>query len=133
MNKSICEHAILTTIDTNRSTEPSKTLEIKEMSVTPQELRPLPMIKTDQNRRRISQKSEILTSTPYKKRSKQEKTLKNKTNAPNEPDAICPGCDEEFVDPPDEDWIQCLECEKWWHESCSNYLGGNYVCDFCIQ
>ncbi|KAK5645830.1 hypothetical protein RI129_004294 [Pyrocoelia pectoralis] len=147
------------------------------------------MIKTEQNRRRISQKSEVLTSTPYKneleqkenakasklkrkvvqnidnrrkktkgivkksngnentgesvkqktseirrKSSKQGKTvLENKTNAPNESDAICPGCDEKFADPPDEDWIQCGECEKWWHESCSNYLGGNYVCDFCPQ
>ncbi|CAH0546489.1 unnamed protein product [Brassicogethes aeneus] len=68
------------------------------------------------------------------KSSKQGKTvLENTQNAPNEPDAICPGCDEEFTDPPDEDWIQCEKCEKWWHESCSNYLGGNYVCDFCPQ
>lgn len=45
--------------------------------------------------------------------------------------AICPGCEEEYQDPPTEEWIQCKECAEWWHEECSNYEGGNFICDYC--
>ena len=24
-----------------------------------------------------------------------------------------------FEDPPTEDWIQCHQCNEWWHDSCS--------------
>ncbi|KAG8316046.1 hypothetical protein J6590_060141 [Homalodisca vitripennis] len=30
---------------------------------------------------------------------------------------ICPACEEEYKDPPDEDWTQYLTCEEWWHEA----------------
>lgn len=43
----------------------------------------------------------------------------------------CPGCEEEFTEPPT-DWIQCTECKEWWHQACSNYESGlNFICDYC--
>ncbi|KAJ8884530.1 hypothetical protein PR048_016387 [Dryococelus australis] len=36
---------------------------------------------------------------------------------------LCPGREEEFVGPPDEDWVKCGTCEEWWHEKCSSYQG----------
>jgi len=36
-----------------------------------------------------------------------------------------------YCDPPDEDWIQCACCHRWWHENCSAYDGGNFHCDLC--
>lgn len=47
------------------------------------------------------------------------------------PPTQCPGCDEIYVDPPSEDWIECYKCHTWWNEDCSNFEGGKFVCDFC--
>lgn len=44
----------------------------------------------------------------------------------------CPACSEAYVDPQTEDWIQCYDCERWWHEDCSSYQGGNFLCDLCL-
>jgi hypothetical protein len=44
---------------------------------------------------------------------------------------MCPSCDEVFVDPPSEAWIQCCFCERWWHEACTSYEGGPFVCELC--
>jgi len=44
---------------------------------------------------------------------------------------FCPACDEAFVDPPDEDWIQCCSCRKWWHAECTAYESGSFRCDLC--
>lgn len=43
----------------------------------------------------------------------------------------CPACDVIFSDPPIEEWIQCCKCQLWWHEDCSNFEGGAFICDFC--
>jgi len=48
---------------------------------------------------------------------------------------FCPICSEKYVcgpeGKPDENWIQCYICEKWYHD-CTSYLGkGHFVCDFC--
>ena len=40
----------------------------------------------------------------------------------------CIYCSELFVDPPDEDWKQCIECLKWYHEQCGN---DSDICDLC--
>lgn len=46
-------------------------------------------------------------------------------------DVKCPACEEKYEDPPKEEWIQCARCHEWWHEECSNYEGGDFVCDYC--
>lgn len=47
-------------------------------------------------------------------------------------DVSCPVCEEQYDEPPDEDWIMCRVCKDWWHEACSNYEGnGHFVCDYC--
>jgi len=43
----------------------------------------------------------------------------------------CPACDEPYSEPPIEEWIQCGMCKKWWHEDCTSYEGGDFVCDLC--
>lgn len=45
----------------------------------------------------------------------------------------CPGCDEIYIEPLTEDWIQCCKCRDWWHEACTGYEGGFFSCDFCEQ
>ncbi|KAB0790271.1 hypothetical protein PPYR_15391 [Photinus pyralis] len=138
--------------------------------VTPYQIRPLPKMETSNVRRRNAQKSEILTSTPFKnsititppappskansvkrrlqcevanvskivpstskssKKSKEKESVRMSQTETPEEDVFCPGCDEKFVEPPDEDWIQCLKCAHWWHEACTYYSGGQYLCDFC--
>ncbi|GFS65213.1 uncharacterized protein TNCV_2450761 [Trichonephila clavipes] len=42
-----------------------------------------------------------------------------------------PACEEEYCDPPTEEWIQCCECQEWWHEECSNYENSILICDYC--
>ena len=75
---------------------------------------------------------------PMKKvtcRGQKEKT--RKLPLPREPKKIksstareyrCIYCNELFIDPPDEDWIQCKECEEWFHEQCGNDTS---ICDIC--
>lgn len=43
----------------------------------------------------------------------------------------CPACAEPFNDPPIEEWIQCSKCKAWWHEDCTAYESGVFICDFC--
>lgn len=45
----------------------------------------------------------------------------------------CLYCNEWFVDPPAETWIQCSKCLNWCHESCVAPDGGTFVCDFCMS
>ncbi|KAJ8885060.1 hypothetical protein PR048_011256 [Dryococelus australis] len=76
----------------------------------------------------------ILTSTPVidfllekehdkenKSKPKEERNAKiaakklfQKSTEPQEntQPILCPGCEEEFVDPPDEDWVKCGTCEQ---------------------
>ena len=46
-------------------------------------------------------------------------------------DILCPLCNERFVEPPIEEWIQCFSCGNWWHEECTSYESGVFTCDFC--
>ncbi|GFT60616.1 uncharacterized protein TNCV_1966881 [Trichonephila clavipes] len=43
----------------------------------------------------------------------------------------CSACDEEYCDPPTEEWNQCCKCQEWWHEECSIYENGIFICDYC--
>lgn len=101
-----------------------------------------------QSRKRKSQRSEILTSTPFKeilqakrdekaeketrKRLKCKKSLKlddATTSRSSVQETVCVLCGESF----EEDWIQCHKCKEWAHENCANIEGAPlfYKCDRC--
>ena len=73
----------------------------------------------DSNRKR-----KLLANSQKQKKAKQ---AKKSCSA----DIFCPACEESYHEPPTEDWIQCQQCLKWWHESCTSYEGGAFVCDLC--
>ncbi|GFW43105.1 hypothetical protein TNCV_1475001 [Trichonephila clavipes] len=27
----------------------------------------------------------------------------------------CSACEQEYCDPPTEEWIRCCKCQEWWH------------------
>ncbi|PSN44673.1 hypothetical protein C0J52_15628 [Blattella germanica] len=118
---------------------------------SPSEIIPVPKVEFKRKRLGKGKKSTILTATPSKlalelERNKskavavnrkltfnantKEKKERSKTSKPSEK-TICPGCDLEYEDPPTEDWIKCDSCDEWWHENCTSYEGGRFVCDLC--
>ncbi|XP_021190041.3 uncharacterized protein LOC110376038 [Helicoverpa armigera] len=126
--------------------------------IKPSDIHPLPKCNFNKKRNIKLKKSEILTSSPYKtqveedmkqkevKAKKIKKTVKKKgiknpetskrptllTTSTGSEVIRCPLCSEIYVDPPEEDWIQCSRCEAWWHEECTDYLGfGVFKCDIC--
>lgn len=118
------------------------------------DLKPLPKSKRTLKKRQVNTAT-VLTSTPVKKRlieEKEKREAKEKRKVERarsknkvarklrfgkkcvretEDDVKCPVCDETYSDPPHEDWIQCSQCKMWWHENCSKYEGGKFVCDYC--
>jgi hypothetical protein len=44
---------------------------------------------------------------------------------------VCPGCSEVYPDPPTEPGVKCSSCDEWWHEACTSYEGGPFICDLC--
>ena len=95
-------------------------------------------------RKRKSQQSQIITSSPFKKvtvnckptTSHTKQNLKyHKQQAPKKSQAYyCILCSEPYKDPLEKDWIKCLKCKKWCHENCSDYnRKGQFVCDFCLS
>lgn len=100
-------------------------------------------------RKRRVQKSEILTSSPYKKELQEKvkdpkavvKVKRNKKmdvkvkKVASQPhsrhqETECIICGETF----DEDWIQCKKCEDWAHEACVDINPSHvyYYCDVCV-
>lgn len=139
---------------------PNKNRPVKTWT-SPVDLFPIPKRQEAQKRKSKKQKSQIITSSPFKdqliagevkKRQAEEDRCKKlakkfkknfSSSTPKAKPAIdqpststgkiaCPACEEEYTDPPEEDWIQCFKCQEWWHDACSNYEGGsNFVCDYC--
>lgn len=124
------------------------------------ELSPVPnaTAKRATSRRRKAEKSEILTSSPYKNALAESKAAKSKpagkkTNDPKKikktkksttkpksttiPSSItttqkittCLLCQEDH----DENWIMCQACNQWAHEACAGVDedSDTYICDFC--
>lgn len=120
--------------------------------ISPSQIHPVPKapIKNERRKRR-SQKSEIMTSSPFKNalldkepstsqakacvkkkvlqvskninsnKKGKEKTKKN--------EVCCPSCS---IAENGDDWILCSQCDLWWHEHCSSYdHEGIFICDFC--
>ncbi|GFS73306.1 uncharacterized protein TNCV_4711871 [Trichonephila clavipes] len=59
-------------------------------------------------------------------RPKSIKSRPNSVVASTSKDCVirCPACEEEYYDPPTEEWIQCCKCQEWWYEKCLNYENG---------
>jgi len=106
------------------------------------DISPLPQAQLS-SRKRKAMRSEVLTSSPYKKAliskknrhsaTKPKKRVKKKRlQFDAKADYACIFCLEAYQHPPTEDWIECRKCKKWCHDKCSSYSGkGDYVCDFC--
>jgi len=85
---------------------------------------------------RVDLKETLKSKTASKKstkafKKKTDKDIKNKEN--DEQEYFCPLCGEKYIYPPDEDWIQCSVCKSWWHEQCSNFDKGIFLCDNCAK
>ena len=53
---------------------------------------------------------------------------KRKNNGGQSRQFYCIYCSELFVEPPDEDWMQCVTCKEWYHKECGNDTD---ICDLC--
>ncbi|CAH1957512.1 unnamed protein product [Acanthoscelides obtectus] len=124
-------------------------------------IQPLPIVKQDDSKRkRRTQKSEILTSTPIREALRNQKNKKlPKTKLPDEmkrakkpsssnldqPKLQYPKPPVHKTDPneenvpclicgnsrPGETWIECNMCRNWAHQLCADYNRGVYICDKC--
>ena len=112
------------------------------------ELVPLPKLRAKKKSRR-SESAAILTSSPNKqvlqekqnKRRQKKGPARRKSNkgkskvqvvnneVAEEETVSCIYCDEPYKHPPNEDWLQCIRCNKWFHEDCGNESA---VCDLCL-
>ncbi|KAJ4438336.1 hypothetical protein ANN_14278 [Periplaneta americana] len=132
---------------------PNNTTLVKK---TIQQLSPIPDAskKQEVSRRQKSERSEVLTSSPYKtyleeqneKMKREVKSLvrgkrplsgkffpksSRKTTKKNDEkeETTCSFWGESH----DEDWIQCSSCQMWAHEACASIpeTSDTYECDFC--
>lgn len=122
---------------------------------SPKDIIPIPKISGIT--KRVSKnrgKTAILTESPYKRELEKMKSLstpkivsklnfnsKSKSKRlqqkpkkrltkklDNNDDALCPACsDQNVVD----SWVKCNECNVWWHEKCTAYIQGAFICDYC--
>ena len=109
-----------------------------------QELSPRPRLQKARTRTRKTEGATLLTSSPYKNylEEKQQQKRKSKETAKSGPakkkakkqqcklnstssscgsagdNTPCIICSKRFNEPPFEDWIQCRQCQGWYHESC---------------
>ena len=120
-------------------------------------LSPLPVRQQKMNRKRKAETSVIVTSSPYKKlledkervapvratagpgeylgvrrKPKASTTNKKKQTVLGSPPCVCRClyCDELYVEPPNEDWMQCIACKCWYHVNRGDEEPD--TCDLCI-
>ena len=91
-------------------------------------------LKTNKN---INAKKKITVSfsskNKKKKRGAEDKTQANDRDADGNP-YTCIFCQEVYIFPPSEPWIQCDQCKLWCHGECSAGATDNgYTCDLCSQ
>lgn len=99
-------------------------------------------------RKRASEASAVLTSSPHKRALEKKaaarqnkvipkkfgskgKNAKKPSNHQDE-DAECLYCSELFSISGG-DWIRCEGCQKWAHTECSNEVGGEFICEICME
>jgi len=118
---------------------------------SPYDIAPIPHApqRVEGTRKRKSESSTILTSTPHKEylksRSakkppkKQLFTVQSKKRAPRiKKPAVsssadttpCCICEKRFNEPPADSWTQCPQCTKWYHDSCGPE--DTVVCYLCL-
>ena len=138
----VCCHAAATENEPEQSTRSTLQRETPRSSVNTEDVREVLKILSslpDASKKRLSvrkrriQKSEILTSTPFKNKLKEKtkdsrtlpkttknvKSLSNKENptpepCPHDQKTECIICGESF----DEEWIQGNTCKEWAHRAC---------------
>ncbi|XP_031342963.1 tigger transposable element-derived protein 1-like [Photinus pyralis] len=70
-----------------------------------------------------------VSSSDTESESSVELQLNDSDDDHNEDETCCVGCDEEYSKTKKPvDWIQCLKCERWFHEDCTKY---GDLCDTC--
>lgn len=78
-------------------------------------------------------KSKAFKKVPKKSQKTEDYATVMETNVESEQESvidnnICPGCsDPNVVD----SWVKCNSCDIWWHEQCTSYLQGAFICDIC--
>lgn len=78
-----------------------------------------PIIKSARNRIKSSSEEDTSDFVPQE----------SEDSISDEDDTECRGCGENYNQTQKkDDWIQCVHCERWFHESCSKYLN---LCDLC--
>ena len=91
-------------------------------------------LKTNKN---IEVKKTITVSISAKNKKKnwgaEDKTQANDRDADGNP-YTCIFCQEVYIFPPPEAWLQCDQCKLWCHEACSaGATDYGYTCDLCSQ
>lgn len=85
-----------------------------------------------QNISKISRLKEKPTTSGLKQ--KPRKTLRRNEKGKENDAYFCSVCHEPYEDLPNEDWIQCSQCQVWTHELCTTYTSfGSYFCDICAD
>jgi hypothetical protein len=119
----------------------------ENLSVSFEDIVSVPHVTTRRKTKR-AERSEIITSSPYKKKIKANEVPNKNTSASCEihnlemnpsssketDDCECFACGESYSDSrAGESWLRCSKCEVWGHELCSSYSGvGIFTCDLCV-
>lgn len=87
-------------------------------------------------RKRGPPSSKLQTDNVTIKRQKKNTPKSNlKPRLEAEKGIFCIFCDELFVEPPSEEWIECAKCRRWCHEECADTenvdIENNFVCGVC--
>ncbi|KAL4153280.1 hypothetical protein QTP88_001113 [Uroleucon formosanum] len=130
--------------DFNNSESPSTTILVNSNSFlqkSPKDIIPIPKMTEITKRTESPYKQELEKMKELSKpktvsklilnlKSKRLQKLKKRltTKLKDDDDIICPGCsDQNVVD----SWVKCNICDVWWHERCTSYVQGAFVCDYC--
>jgi hypothetical protein len=91
--------------------------------------------------KKTAQKRKLVVKHNVSKKGKKSristKTSKNvpasSASSPTNDQVLCIYCRQVYAYPPDEDWIACMQCSNWSHESCAPAEPGEqFVCDYCL-
>lgn len=112
-----------------------------------QDIIPKPRAGLKRDTKRKHKQADVISGSPYKnqlesdiearkkpkpKLKKAKKVFKKPNTSTKKKIWRCGGCTEIFRELIDEDWIECVKCDVWWHEKCTDYLGfGVFKCDLC--